>query len=720
MSEILGNNKELFCSHTKKSKEYNNNNIIYAYCEKCGNITIKNNNIFYYTIKPKHKQKRIEFNPILITKNMKRNQELSYHNLYNIYNLDITENISNIKENIKIYFKKRQLILLYLQNMTKKLYYCDFTFYHCLLLVDLYFTHNITEEMTNEELLHTVIGFFMISSKFKETDLFEPELSIFNNIDSNIIISKEKILLYETISLKLINYNFFIYSAYDWINIFIYNGYIFEGEIDNEEYINEIQIYTYRLLVIITPKNIFIKYSPFYIAISIIQITREDKIDENKVNVELFQKLLELYDIKFEDYENCYNEIKDVISQENNMNDNINKLDISNINTNRYQSPISKKLESSENIYRNSERINTFSNTEKIKKNNITNSQSKSNLKKKLKEVKLKMEYLNLPETGKAKKQFHSIIINNNINNKISNFNILKKKFQSEYINLNLPNSYNNRDKSNKPLKTEREVEGVAISSRKSIHGPIKNNVLNNMAYKNKIIKSKLGISINNKDLKFNIKKAKISPIKLKNLIKNGANERLEKINKDYLKFLSKNNTNIFHANKDNSLILNNNGDGDNLKYNNKKELNIVIKNYFIKNDNKISNNNIIISKNLSNIYKSNIKPLFRESTANNIKDNNNIINIKIENPLFLNKTKDNSENFKQKNKNKIKIQNFEKISSSNDKNKESRINNLTGRDPIQKSLLINLKFDKNSLGKDLYIKKSNYNYSKLPKLKLK
>ena len=90
MSEILGNNKELFCSHTKKSKEYNNNNIIYAYCEKCGNITIKNNNIFYYTIKPKHKQKRIEFNPILITKNMKRNQELSYHNLYNIYNLDIT------------------------------------------------------------------------------------------------------------------------------------------------------------------------------------------------------------------------------------------------------------------------------------------------------------------------------------------------------------------------------------------------------------------------------------------------------------------------------------------------------------------------------------------------------------------------------------------------------------------------------------------------------
>ena len=151
MSNYSNKNNTLFCSHTKKPKEYTINNIIYSYCEECGNIAIKNNNNFYYTIKPKQKQRPIEFNPITITKNMKRNQELAYPNLNNIYNLDIKENISNIKEKIMVYFNKRKLILLYLQSITRKLNYSDLTFYHCLILVDLYFTHNITTEMTDEE-----------------------------------------------------------------------------------------------------------------------------------------------------------------------------------------------------------------------------------------------------------------------------------------------------------------------------------------------------------------------------------------------------------------------------------------------------------------------------------------------------------------------------------------------------------------------------------------
>ena len=93
MSNNLNNNNILFCFHAKKSKEYTINNILYSYCEKCGNIAIKKNNYIYYTIKPKQKQRPIEFNPITITKKMKRNQELAYPNLNNIYNLDIKENI---------------------------------------------------------------------------------------------------------------------------------------------------------------------------------------------------------------------------------------------------------------------------------------------------------------------------------------------------------------------------------------------------------------------------------------------------------------------------------------------------------------------------------------------------------------------------------------------------------------------------------------------------
>jgi hypothetical protein len=87
------------------------------------------------------------------------------------------------------------------------------------------------------------------------------------------------------------------------------NGYIFDGEIDNNnnEIRKDIHSYSFKLLITITPKNIFIKYSPMYNAISIVQICREDKIDKNRINNELFNKLLFIYNIKYKDYENCYN-----------------------------------------------------------------------------------------------------------------------------------------------------------------------------------------------------------------------------------------------------------------------------------------------------------------------------------------------------------------------------------------------------------------------------
>ena len=200
-----------FCSHTKKSEEFNTNNIIYTFCCQCGCISIKNDNQFYDTIKTKQKQKSVEINPIMTMNNMIKRQNSVYPNLDNIYNLDINdtiENISKLKDTISIYFFKRKILLLYLQNMTRKFNFSDLSFYHCLFLVDLYLSHNITEEMTEEDLLYILIGFFLISSKFKETDIYEPELGEFNNIGSNVILSSEKIILNEIKCLKLLNYNF--------------------------------------------------------------------------------------------------------------------------------------------------------------------------------------------------------------------------------------------------------------------------------------------------------------------------------------------------------------------------------------------------------------------------------------------------------------------------------------------------------------------------------
>ena len=718
-NETFDNNS--FCTHSKMQKEKIIYNISYSYCPKCGSISVKNKNNFYFTIKPKQKQKPIEFNPVLIINNMKRNQDISYPNLQNIYNLDIKDNIEKMKEKIEIYFLKRRLALLYLQNMTKKMNYSDLSFYHCLLFVDLYFCHNITEEMDEEEILYIIIGFFLITSKFKETDIYEPQLYNFTDIDTSMNLSFEKIMIYEAKLLKYINYNFCIYSTYDWLNVFIYNGYIFEGEIDDKDYINEIQVYTYKLLIIITPKNIFIKYSPLYMAISIIQIAREDKIEENKINNELFQNLIKLYNIQFEEYKDCYREIKAIIKKEKSLNHNI-KIKNPKINTSRNRTPTLKKIE---NNKISNEKINIETLNKINQKNDNIKPQSKMNLMKKIKEGKIKKQYINLSSSGKAKKNFHSIIVNNINNNKNRGFSINKKNDEIiEYINSNLPSIYNNGIES-KVLKTE----GETISGPNFLIEKYKNGTINNFSYKNKKIVNKIVSSVDNRNLKkINIYKNKnnISPLKLNKFMRNGTYDTLAENDKKFSEFLYKNNKknkNIFHTENTSSML---NKSGDYLKNyhdnsnnfsrsNDKNAADLIIKNYISKNKNTIINinNNINIYKNYSNVYKNNLKPLFRENTTDYI-GGNNISNIKINIPIFLNKTKDIEEIYNKRKDN---------LNSSIDKNKDKELNIMTSRNNNTKSFLANLKKEKNYFinPKDLFfLKKPSHDISKLPKLKIK
>ena len=718
-NETFDNNT--FCMHSKMQKENIIYNISYSYCPKCGSISVKNKNNFYFTIKPKQKQKPIEFNPVLIINNMKRNQDISYPNLQNIYNLDIKDNIEKMKEKIEIYFIKRRLALLYLQNMTKKMNYSDLSFYHCLLFVDLYFCHNITEEMDEEEILYIIIGFFLITSKFKETDIYEPQLYNFTDIDTSMNLSFEKIMIYEAKLLKYINYNFCIYSTYDWLNVFIYNGYIFEGEIDDKDYINEIQVYTYKLLIIITPKNIFIKYSPLYMAISIIQIAREDKIEENKINNELFQNLIKLYNIQFEEYKDCYREIKAIIKKEKSLNHNI-KIKNPKINTSRNRTPTLKKIE---NNKISNEKINIETLNKINQKNDNIKPQSKMNLMKKIKEGKIKKQYINLSSSGKAKKNFHSIIVNNINNNKNRGFSINKKNDEIiEYINSNLPSIYNNGIES-KVLKTE----GETISGPNFQIEKYKNGTINNFSYKNKKIVNKIVSSVDNRNLKkINIYKNKnnISPLKLNKFMRNGTYDTLAENDKKFSEFLYKNNKknkNIFHTENTSSML---NKSGDYLKNyhdnsnnfsrsNDKNAADLIIKNYISKNKNTIINinNNINIYKNYSNVYKNNLKPLFRENTTDYI-GGNNISNIKINIPIFLNKTKDIEEIYNKRKDN---------LNSSIDKNKDKELNIMTSRNNNTKSFLANLKKEKNYFinPKDLFfLKKPSHDISKLPKLKIK
>ena len=164
-----------------------------------------------------------------------------------------------------------------------------------------------------------------------------------------------------------------------------------------------------------------------------------------------------------------------------------------------------------------------------------------------------------------------------------------------------------------------------------------------------------------------------------------------------------------------------------NITNNDDKELNLIIKNYMGNNKNKIlennnNNNGSSIFKNYSNIYKNNIKPLFRQSTS----DWPGPSDLKVDLPLFLNNSKDIGNSNKKKIENIKKKDFFEKMSSSLEKQKENELNLYSNgnNNNLKSYFLMNLKYNKSNLNNNtndlLSLKKSVYNNTKLPKLKLK
>ena len=152
-----------------------------------------------------------------------------------------------------------------------------------------------------------------------------------------IYLSMEKIAYYEVICLESIKYNVFSYSAYDWLSELNAIGYVFDCEINkNNEIIlinghrhsliNSIHKYAVKKLLSITVKNVFIKYSPMYIAFSLMKLSREKFIDKEIINQKLFNKLTNLYGVNYADYKNCYKEIKvEIDDSQNENNENIEK-----------------------------------------------------------------------------------------------------------------------------------------------------------------------------------------------------------------------------------------------------------------------------------------------------------------------------------------------------------------------------------------------------------
>ena len=365
------------CEHMEELNKCISAQKEYFYCYKCNNIFLIDQDKYYcankYIDEDKDLCEEIEFDPVITVKNMIERQEeqikeineqlilnFSYkeenNNNNSEKNSSPTKSNTNDKEESKTKIlqrsnnelinnntftpkkqkKKRKLtkllideeifekysrirnrVLIYIHNLCTKMEYNDSSFYFSLYLLDTYLSRIISDDISDRELFLVVLGFFLISSKYIEDDIFEPELQIFCNIEKSILLTINEIRESEVQCLTLINHNMYIYSVYDWITTLLNNGIVFKEEVTDKNQVEEIYAYTQKLLTNLTSKIFFCKYSSIQIAFSIIQLSREKYLNKDlKLSKKIFDLLLDLYEISFSDYKDCYIFIKNDIENE--------------------------------------------------------------------------------------------------------------------------------------------------------------------------------------------------------------------------------------------------------------------------------------------------------------------------------------------------------------------------------------------------------------------
>ena len=421
---------------------------------------------------------------------------------------------------------------------------------------------------------------------------------------------------------------------------------------------------------------------------------------------------------------NCYKQIKALLIKDNG----ITKIKNLKIGVNAMQTPQKKKenhkIESIDyrKGYKSCEKNGNNKTINETQKPLFeVNRSSKLKLQQKLKNSKIKLQLYNTTGPRKTNKKFHSIIVNNSINNsKIYNQN--RKNIEIMEFIGSLPNIYNME--TNKTFKTE----GQTIIGRNFKVLKPKNEILNRIFIQNKILKNREGSSADSKNLKVNTinEVSNTSPSQINILLRNGTFDSFED-NKKLSKLLYRNN--LKNHKENNSIIINNNSDSsghkniidfENNKFNNNnnKNANYIINSY-LGNSNKLNKkNNNNIYKNYSNVYNNNLKSLFRQSTSDYI-SNNDIVTLREEKPFMVNNSKDISIiNNKMKSNPKMK-DSLENINTSAEKG----ISNLIV-DQNKKLILSTIKekdsSNVNTINNLLSVKKIIFKNPILPKLKIK
>ena len=265
----------------------------FFFCQNCGSILNQTKtNKLLPTVKPIETECRTEIDPIDLYVNSFRQTPFI-----------------KIKKD-SVYLEKRTRAIKLLEKFNNLYHYTDDVFFLALTYMDIIFKtlYNQGKNITKKEEDLYILNSLFISEKFYEKDLKAPpnyqlyiKISIYD-------IEPFDILENEISCLKILEYKLDHHSLYDILQAFMYNGFIFDKEIDNTSIISEIKLaynYADKLFRDIEYSYIVLFFPSDLIAFIIIKLTRKKFFNNNKYD----KKIKSIYGYKQEDYKACLNEI---------------------------------------------------------------------------------------------------------------------------------------------------------------------------------------------------------------------------------------------------------------------------------------------------------------------------------------------------------------------------------------------------------------------------
>lgn len=257
-----------------------------SYCVTCGSIQTSSVN----SLKPKKYNHLVEIDPRETLKIIQSSSKI----------------INTKSPCLLEYLPKRTDLIKYLRQITKRNYLKEQTFNLSILLMDIILTNH-------KDLKYDLVGVacLILACKFDEDDAIVPEFSDIQAKDSKLYLNVKEIQQYETICLKLLDYKVNYFSAFVCLEMLLSNGIYFEKEIpvmnlkfqiSLMEKIEAAYQICYNVLNFFIADLRSLEYRPEHIAFSIVCISRQ----HFKVKQKWPNALAEFYNVKFEDFEDCY------------------------------------------------------------------------------------------------------------------------------------------------------------------------------------------------------------------------------------------------------------------------------------------------------------------------------------------------------------------------------------------------------------------------------